>query len=207
MNKLQGELALADKNYAQAIDNFSDLYEKRPTALNAMQLARSLKFNGEDAQAAKTLETYLIDQEKAHKVRILLAELYLQLSDNDKAIEHFKILNNAKKDNVYVLNNLAWLLMEQSSGEIALPFVRKAYELKPDAHQILDTYGAVLVSVKDFDNAVSILQSAIENGSKAGSTYVNLAKAYLATGKKNKINELLNQIDDKAISLKVKALM
>ncbi len=206
INKYVAELALTEKDYVTAIDNFNELYEKKPTALNVMLLARALKFNGQKDEATQTLETYLARSIKDHQVRMLLAELYMQFND-EKAIKHLEIINQSEKNNVVVLNNLAMLEMRRARPQQALQYAEKAFELKSNIHQISDTYGSILVMVKDFDTAMTVLENAIKQGSKEGSTYVNLAKAYLATGNNGKVKVLLSSIKDKTLYSKIEALL
>jgi putative PEP-CTERM system TPR-repeat lipoprotein len=205
INKLIGELALVDKDYPTAIENYNELYQKSPTALNVMLLARALSFNGQKAEAAQTLEVYLAGMIKDHKVRMLLAELYMQF-DEAKAIKHLEIINQSEQNNAVVLNNLAMLELKRARPELALFYAEQAFELKPGIHQISDTYGAALVTVKDFDSAITVLVSAIKQGSEAESTYVNLTRAYLATGKTDKVKALLDSIKDRAFYSNVQAL-
>ncbi|AAZ24949.1 XrtA/PEP-CTERM system TPR-repeat protein PrsT [Colwellia psychrerythraea] len=205
INKFVGELALADKDYPSAIDNFHELYQKSPTALNVMLLARALSFNGQKAEAAQTIESYLSRMIKDHKVRLLLAELYMQF-DEAKAIKHLEIINQSEQNNAVVLNNLAMLELKRARPEQALLYAEKAFELKSGIHQISDTYGAALVTVKNFDSAIIVLLNAINQGSEAETTYVNLTKAYLATGKTDKVKALLDSIKDRTFYSKVQAM-
>ncbi|OUR80586.1 hypothetical protein A9Q75_10175 [Colwellia psychrerythraea] len=205
VNKFAGELALAEKDYPTAIDNFNELYQKSPTALNVMLLARALSFNGQKAEAAQTIESYLARMIKDHKVRMLLAELYMQF-DEAKAIKHLEIINQSEQNNAVVLNNLAMLELKRARPEQALLYAEKAFELKSGIHQIADTYGAALVTVKNFDSAIIVLVNAIKQGSEAETTYVNLTRAYLATGKTDKVKALLDSIKDRTFYSKVQAL-
>jgi putative PEP-CTERM system TPR-repeat lipoprotein len=206
INKVVGELALAQQDYSTAIDNFNELYEKKPSSLHVMLLARSLKFNGQRQEAAKTLESYLAKMIKDHKVRMLLAELYVQFDDT-KAIKHLEMIVESEKNNVVVLNNLAMLELKRARPKQALLYAEKAFELKSGLHQVADTYGAVLVAVKHFDSAISVLLKAIKQGSGAETTYLNLTRAYLATDKMDEVKALLDSISDKALYSKVQALM
>ena len=206
VNRIVGELALAKMDYSTAIDNFNELYVKKTTALNAMLLARVLKFNGQKEEAAQTLEGYLTGMAKDHKVRMLLAELYMQF-DDVKAIKHLELILESKKNNVVVLNNLAMLELKRARPQQALLYAEKAFKLKSGLHQIADTYGAVLVRVKHFDSAISVLLKAINQGSGAETTYLNLTRAYLAIDKIDEVKALLDSISDKALYSKVQALM
>jgi len=203
--KFQGELALASYNYSQAIFNFKLLYSMRQTALNAMLLARAFKFNDQLPEAAQTLERYLKEQKQDNKLRLLLVELYLKF-DDDKAIEHLEILNDIEIDNPVILNNLAWLELKRGKTDKALTYATRSFELSPTSYSILDTYGAVLLSVKKYDTAVSTLEMAIEKGSKSEITYINLGKAYLARGNQQKYRDLLNKIVDNTLYNKIEEL-
>ena len=99
------------------------------------------------------------------------------------------------------------LELKRARPQQALLYAEKAFKLKSGLHQIADTYGAVLVRVKHFDSAISVLLKAINQGSGAETTYLNLTRAYLAIDKIDEVKALLDSISDKALYSKVQALM
>ncbi len=159
-----GEIYSYEKNYAQAMKYFSAAYDKKPTELNLLNLARTLKFNKQNKEAEAILELYLEKHPKSSKIRFLLAELY-SAENRKKKVAQYLVLSSQVPNNAIVLNNLAWNQFKLGQGAKALINIEKAYKLQPDNLAIQESYGVILVENNDLIEGINMLEQAIKSGS------------------------------------------
>lgn len=176
LDYVAGHVAMSNKSFDKAVESFSSAYEKNMSDENAMQLARALKFNGQQQEAEKVLESYVIANPDKMKMRLLLAQLYDQNS-LDKKIEQYLAINAINPDNIAILNNLAWNQYKIGQVADALTNIEKAYNLSSDNIAILETYGIILDANKQYEKAINILEQAISKGAKSESIKASLANA------------------------------
>jgi putative PEP-CTERM system TPR-repeat lipoprotein len=177
LDVIAGEIYSYEKNYSQAIEHYSAAYEKKPTELNLLNLARTLEFNKQNKEAEKLLESYLDKHVDNHKVRFLLAELY-SVEDRKKRITQYQFLSTKIPDNAIVFNNLAWNQFKLEQTTEALINIEKAYQLQPSSMAIQESYGVILIENNKLTQGINILEKAILSGS---TDYV--AKEYLIKAK------------------------
>ena len=105
----------------------------------------------------------------AHKVGVL--ELaYKKTSDKiylQKAIREYESLLVEMPSNISVLNNLAYMLAEAGEKlDKALEYAERAYDLRPNNANIMDTYSYVLYKNGKNEQAEEYLQSALQQYEK-----------------------------------------
>jgi len=179
VDSIFGDIALHEKNFEQAIESFSSAFEQKQTDENAIQLARSLKFNGQQQAAEKVLESFLTANSENVKIRFLLAELYDVENRQKKITQYQAIVNIAPKD-VIALNNLAWNQFKVGNTESALKNIEIAYNLAPESVIILESYGVILEAASKYSEAIVILGEAIAKGSSDAQVQASLVKAVSA---------------------------
>lgn len=171
-----GSIALSEKKFEQAIEFFASALEQKQSDENAIQLARSLKFNGQQQEAEKVLEEFIINNSESLRVRFLLADLY-NINNRSKKIAQYQAIVAIAPDNLLALNNLAWNHYKGGQINEALANAEQAYNLAPDNRAILETYGVILVAAGKLNDSIKILESAIINGSSDAQVKASLAKA------------------------------
>ncbi|OUR63148.1 hypothetical protein A9Q74_02785 [Colwellia sp. 39_35_sub15_T18] len=179
IDSVQGQIALVNKNYNQAIEHFSESYNKKSTADNAFLLARSLMFNGQQTEAERVLETFIEKNPTKLTIRLMLANLYRE-NDRSKKIEQYLVINKYSPNNFTVLNNLAWNQYKLGQIDDALVNLEHAYKLVPSNLSVLESYGVVLVASQQYEKAVEILELAIVKGSKDENVEQGLVRAKTA---------------------------
>lgn len=176
IDSVTGRIALLDNNYEQAIDSFSSAYDKKQSSENAVQLARALKFNGQQQEAEKVLEDYLKNNAKNLKIRFLLADLYSS-ENRSKRITQYQTIIAIAPENLLALNNLAWNHYKDRQINAALANAEQAYNLASDNRVILETYGMILVAAGKYNDSIKILESAIAKGSSDAQVKASLVEA------------------------------
>ena len=176
IDSVSGRMAVLTKDFEQAVESFSAAFEKKASEENVIQLSRALKFNGQQSEAEKILEAFIKNNTENVKVRYLLAELYTQ-KDIYKKIEQYQWIKNTFSENVSALNNLAWYQYKNNQINAASINAQKAYQLAPDNLAIIETYGVILAADGDFNQAIKVLNEAIEKGSNDPLVIESLEKA------------------------------
>jgi len=174
-----GSIAMSERSFDLAVERFSSAFDRQASDENAMQLSRALKFNGQNKESEKVLESYVATNPTNLTIRLLLAELYGN-EDRAKKIEQYIAINKASPDNLGVLNNLAWNQYKLGQSDKALITIERAYNLVPNNLSILESYGVVLAANKKYQQAVEILEMAIVKGSKDKNVEMSLVKVKAA---------------------------
>ncbi|AAZ25078.1 XrtA/PEP-CTERM system TPR-repeat protein PrsT [Colwellia psychrerythraea] len=176
LDAIAGEIYSYEKDYPQAIEHFSVVYEKEPTELNLLNLARTLGFDKQNKQAERLLELYLDKNPNNSKIRFLLAELY-NPQDRKKRVVQYQVLSTQIPNNAIVFNNLAWNQFKLKQTAEALINIEKAYQLQPDSLAIQESYGVILIANNKLSQGINILESAILSGSTDAAAKEYLIKA------------------------------
>jgi len=96
----------------------------------------------------------------------LLQTLYSRTSDKaylEKAIKEYESVLEKQPNNVSVLNNLAYLLIENSKEfDRALGYAQRAYKAVPNNPDIIDTYAYVLLKKGQYVKAEELMQMALQ---------------------------------------------
>lgn len=176
LDAIAGEIYSYEKDYPQAIEHFSVVYEKEPTELNVLNLARTLGFDKQNQEAERLLELYLDKHPNNSKIRFLLAELYSP-QDRKKRVAQYQVLSTQIPNNAIVFNNLAWNQFKLEQTAEALVNIEKAYQLQPDSLAIQESYGVILIANNKLSQGINILEKAILSGSTDSSAKKHLIKA------------------------------
>ncbi|WP_145963109.1 XrtA/PEP-CTERM system TPR-repeat protein PrsT [Litorilituus sediminis] len=165
LDAASGDIALYERDYAKAIESYASLYEGEANGVNAVRLARALKFNGQAQEAVALLEEYLVRQPSDVKIRLLLIELFSNEQRAEK-VKHYQILHDFLPKDPLILNNLAWNQYKLGQMTQALENIGKAYKVQPENSAILASYGVILSEDKQYKQAIDYLQRAIAAGSQ-----------------------------------------
>jgi tetratricopeptide (TPR) repeat protein len=96
-----------------------------------------------------------------------LGEAYNKKQDHKNSDYYFDMVLALEPDDKYVLNNYSYFLAIRGEKlEKALEMTKKCNELEPDNSTFMDTHAWVLYKMKNFDQAVEIMEKAIEKGGK-----------------------------------------
>lgn len=104
-----------------------------------------------------------------------------KLAKSEQAyLDTLKVLPNS----VGSLNNLAYMYVEKlNQPEKALPYAKRAFRLKPDDSNILDTYGWVLAKLKKYDEAEKILYRSLDQANPVAASRLHLGWLYEQQGR------------------------
>jgi len=118
------------------------------------------------------------------------AETSLTSGKLNEAIEQYEALQQRQPDNYAVANNLAWAYFQVKDPR-ALAAAERAYRLKPESPDVLDTLGWIFVEQGDTGRGIDLLQAAVKAAPAVPSFRFHLAQAWLKAGDRAKARELL----------------
>lgn len=177
---LEGDLYMANKSYheaAQAYQQGLKISYNRPLVLKTFSAMNS---NGvQDADAV--LRAWLKKHPDDAATRLLLAQYYLDNSQNILAASQYELVLNAYPTNIDALNNLAWIYTEQHNLK-ALDLAAKAYKLAPALPDIKDTYAWALIMNNQAKTALPLLMQAAQQAPQVSTIQYHLAVAQADTG-------------------------
>jgi putative PEP-CTERM system TPR-repeat lipoprotein len=196
--RVQGQLALAQSNFPDAIDYLSRSLKLNKKTSTAIFLATAYKGNEQVSEAINLLEAELKLSPNNLVITRFLAELYVTNSPSDAIASYKKMLKKNPND-IVALNNIAWTYLEQNNLEQAIVFSTKAKNLAPKHPQILDTYGLILTKSNNLSEALEALTLANTLSPNNTDIIEHLADAYKADNQLEKAKKLLkdNNLDVK----------
>lgn len=191
---IEGKIALLEKDYRKATKLLSLFYKTQPTSRNAILLSTALQGDNKNNEAILHLESYLEKNENDQNVRAVLANNYIN-GYPKKAIKAYKIVLEQFPSNVLVLNNVAWLSMEQNNLDEALSFSERAFKVAPEVVNVIDTYAMILLKHDRKSEALSHLVKAYDlSEGKNNEVALNYAEALIANSRLKKAAQILASI-------------
>ncbi len=134
----------------------------QPEVVKLALRAQSRLARGDKQGARQALEEATAKDSRLAREQFLLASLYEEAGEYDKAIERYRRLLESSPDNALVLNNLAYALaVRKNSPAEALPLAEKAYSVAKGSANIVDTLGWIHHLMGNNDKASQLLGQAV----------------------------------------------
>lgn len=156
---ISGDIKKHENLIEEAILHYLDAWRMRPSD----QLAKLIWSNLSDETSVKRME-FLDEWEKqipgSYEASTLRAIRYQQTNQNDRALAQYKKSLELNPNQPIALNNLAWLLYENSKMNEAMFYAEKAKSLTPENPAILDTYALVAHKSGKLDEAKAAISKA-----------------------------------------------
>ncbi len=179
---LEGDLYMAGKSWdkaAQAYQQGLKVTYERPLVIKSFQALNA----GGAKEPQGVLRDWLAKHSDDAATRLLLAQYYLDHTQNALAASQYELVLKAHPTSVGALNNLAWIYAEQHNPK-ALTVAEQAYKLAPQSPDVADTYGWVLIAANQPKAALPILVKAAKAAPKVPAIQYHLAVAQARTGDK-----------------------
>lgn len=189
---LMGDVYMSQKNYRRAQQAYTKATKIKHSSGLSRKLYLAFKRDNKQSQGMRVLEDWFKEHPEDAAVEFELANAYNELGNLSKAKGGYESLLTKNPDNVSVLNNLAYLLMDSKPAK-ARSYAERAYQLQPEHPGVADTYGWILVHQGSLDEALPILQSAA-NKSQHPTIQYHLAVILEKTGAKQQAKSVLDQL-------------
>lgn len=194
--QMAGVLALGQRRFGVAVEVYSSLMVLQPAAGTAVSLAIALEQANELERAERTLLSWLDLNQGDQVVGLALANFYLGQSRLADAAVAYKTLLAGAPDNVTVLNNLAWVMLQEGDAAAALKHGERALALATNEPRVMDTVATILLALDEADRALRLLRRAAELEPESSDIRTHLAQALVADGDSAGARVILTELLD-----------
>jgi tetratricopeptide (TPR) repeat protein len=158
---LKGDLAFINRQYEELVRISERIFAAQPNGKTLIALVKARLAADDINGAISRLESWLAGQSGDLNHRIVLANLYLKVGEERKAIEQLEAVVSRDNANVFALNNLAWRLKEQRPRQ-ALQYAEQAMILAPGKSAIMDTLAMVQLENRQIEQAQGSIEQAMQ---------------------------------------------
>ena len=142
--------------------------------------------------ARKLLEEAIARDSRLALAQMMLAAIYEQDGEYDKAIERYRRILELFPNSPTALNNLAYALaVRKGQPAEALPLAEKAYGVAKGSPNVADTLGWVRHLAGDDAGAIGPLEEALKSAAQNPEIHLHAAVVYAALGKTDQASQAL----------------
>jgi len=227
----QGKIDEAVKWYRQVTEgeHYFDAQRQIAIALSKegeLDAARAQLHSIKNTTAAQQVELYidesnfLTDADRSKEAYSVLTRALDEFVDNTKLLyqramvavnlnriddleRDLRRLLKIEPDNAHAWNALGYTIADRTTRyQEALRYIRRAMNLKPDDHFILDSYGWVQYRLKNYDTAITYLRRALDERDDA-EIAAHLGEVLWVSGKTDEARKIWNAALEKSPDNKV----
>jgi uncharacterized protein (TIGR03790 family) len=144
--------------------------------------------------AQKLLEEATLRDSRIALAQVMLAGIYEQEGEYDKAIERYRRVLELFPNSPTALNNLAYALAVRKGQPVeALPLAEKAYSVAKGSPNVADTLGWVRHLTGDNAGAIGPIEEAAKSAPRNPEIQLHAAAVYSALGKTNQASQALSR--------------
>ncbi|WP_412971968.1 XrtA/PEP-CTERM system TPR-repeat protein PrsT [Glaciecola sp. MF2-115] len=180
---VMARIKLRERNPAAAVADAEVAFEANQNSKNLQVLVMAYDLSGQNDKSYELLKTYSADNSKDLSALMLLAEKEIG-KDRATAITKYQEALSLNKDNFVVLNNLAYLLMEENKLNEAFTFAKRAFDLKPNNAATVDTYAQILIRQNKNKEALDAYNRVMNDEVKNEEIYLNYIETLLLNDSK-----------------------
>jgi putative PEP-CTERM system TPR-repeat lipoprotein len=188
---LLGDALLAARDARGAIASYEKAAAISPTTVTTQRLFEAVQQSGDAARATAILDEWLLAHPGDLAIRNTRASLDLVRGDNAAAIARYEAVLKEAPNDVIALNNLAYLA-QATDRKKALSYAERAYQLAPNAAEVVDTYGWILVQQDKVSQGLELLRKAAASGNP--DIRYHLAAALAKAGSRDEARGVLEAI-------------
>lgn len=180
---ITARINLLEGNEEAAIEDAKAAYDDTANPKNTLLVVASLE------SAGKKEETFAFLQEhyQAHPDDIRATMLYAERligTDRQQAKEIYSQVLEKLPDNFVVLNNLAYLHMEDGELGKAQPLARRAVDLQPRSADAVDTFAQILLKRERYEPALKLYDKVDVEKIRNDMVYLNYVEVLVKNDKK-----------------------
>jgi len=175
---------------AGALGDLELLEESFPDDANVLERIGVMRFKAGSKDAAlTTFERALKLDEHLHESHLLLAAIYDEKKNFDKALEHYSHVAEEDPKNASLHKRIAYLLLAQDKIELAVDSFERAFQHGLDDAELHHNWGAALDRIDRTEEAVGHFEKVLEVEPENGGTHFNLGMALERLGRNAKAIE------------------
>jgi len=191
--RIEARILSRSNRLPEAIALLEKLHKETPNGDLAADIYAARMSARQPAEALKALTDWVAREPMDRRARQLLAGHYLNAGDMVNAEAEYRRLVAAYPNDAIALNNLAWI-SNQRGGADALALARRAVELAPNAPQVLDTLGVILVNRGEMKEGTEMLRKAAELAPTSPDIQLSFARALITGGDRDQARAVLKTV-------------
>ena len=190
---IEGEIMTAGGDWDNASNAYRRALRTTPSPVTAIKLHAAIVDSDKPADAAAFADQWLKANPGDPQFYSHLGNVALHKKKNLAAEQNYRTALKQAPSVPWVLNNLAWSLIEQKNPA-ALEPAQTANQLTPNQPAFMDTLANALSMVGEHAKAIDLQKKAIGLSSNPTTLKLNLAKMYIAAGDKINARTELNGV-------------
>jgi len=195
IHETRSEWKLAEANIQRGISATDNNIELK------LKLASFYTRNGAYDEALNVLDNILRDKPNLIPALLAKASIYDLKGDKKKAENLYGAILDIDEKQAFALNNLAVLMLDvYADNKRGLELAAKAFRLKPNVPNIIDTLGYALLKNGQTENSIIFLEKASNMVPGEIAVQLHLAQAYKAAGRYDEAVARLSSIREKDAS-------
>lgn len=196
---IESKILVAEKNFESALPLALEAYAGNPESRLTILIALMYQQLGQLDKGFEFLEAHVVKYPNDLSAKSLLAEQTIS-KDPKLAIAAYEEIVSLNDSNYVVLNNLAYLYMDQNELDKAEKMAQKAKEIQPTNVNIVDTLAQILIKRNKIEEALRLYNDIIDKDLKSDEIYLNYVEALLADGQ---VKLALRQMERRDLSSEV----
>lgn len=170
----------------KALGHLKVVLKQDPSNLDAaLKLADNLRVRGRTSEALEHLEAAALARPGNAEIQYRIGDLHYELKQWDKAKEALLKAIETDPNHAEALNRLAWIYaVEGSNLDKAIKLSRRSLEVEPSSPGFLDTLAEIHYQRKEYQDAIRLIQQAIDQAPKKKYFKRQLAKFQRAARRK-----------------------
>ena len=208
--QLNAEIELADGNFPRAINQVKLARSLTDTNARVKLHSEILDASGDTVGALQILEEWLKENSDDYDIQLSLSDFRLKNSQMKSAYQGYLKLLDVYPDNLLLLNNMTWLLIEQNDRQ-ALTYANRLRALSPEAPAFIDTMAWAEISLGDPNRGAAELEALLARNIQFLDAKYHLAVAFSKTGRaaraKAELEQIINTTGNQALRDKAKQLL
>jgi len=182
---LEGSLATKTGNKEAALAAYTKAHKGFNSAQTAIKLFKSLLSVGKTEQAIKSLSDWSNAHPRRDDIKMILADIHFQMGEIKQATGYYEFIVSQGKAPGPVYSKLALIYAEHRKDD-SLAYAKKAYELSPQAADVIDTYGWLLTKNGQPKQGLSLLRDAVSRDSVSPEIHYHIGVSLEALGETKK---------------------
>ncbi len=181
--KLEGDALLEEGKAADAAAQYERAYGLQRSGPVVIALHRALHAAGKAQAAEQRMRDWLGQYPADQPTRLYYASHLLQQAQFGAARHEYETILQRDPDNVLVLNDLAWALLQAKDADALRP-AERAYQLAPGNPAVADTLAWILAENGKPARALPLFKRALETAPTASDIRLHYAHALFRSGDK-----------------------
>lgn len=190
---VEGDIETQRKNWPAAATAYQSAMHRSSASEAAIKLHVVLGASGKSADADRLAAAWEEKRPNDPPFRFYLGDVATQRKDYAAAEAHYRAVLVTQPNNALAMNNIAWLLHQQSKPG-ALDMANKANSLLPNRAPILDTLASILAASGKVPQAIAAQRKAIANSPQDPNLKLNLARYLIKDDKKGDARDQLEAL-------------